>query len=131
MTPEAVAAKRELLFYLIGIAQKTEGAEVWRALFAGMLAGTPESVVKDSFTSDALTDLDGLENRCYNALTAAGIQTISGCIEMKRSEMLRMKNMGPVTLGHFAHLLVARGVNRRRDWCYCHRCDKKHQAEGQ
>ncbi len=31
-------AKTELLHYLIGVAQKTQGAEVWRALFAELLA---------------------------------------------------------------------------------------------
>jgi len=34
--------KRDLLLYLIGIAQETQGAEVWRALFAEMLARLPE-----------------------------------------------------------------------------------------
>lgn len=29
--------KRQLLGYLIGVAQSTQGAEVWRALFAEML----------------------------------------------------------------------------------------------
>ena len=28
----------QLLPYLIGVAQKTDGAEIWRALFAGMYA---------------------------------------------------------------------------------------------
>ncbi len=32
-------SKTEVLAYLIGVAQKTEGAEVWRALFAEMRAG--------------------------------------------------------------------------------------------
>jgi hypothetical protein len=30
--------KQKLLLYLIGVAQKTKGAEVWRALFAEILA---------------------------------------------------------------------------------------------
>jgi hypothetical protein len=33
----AVVAKIELLEYLLDVAQKTEGAAVWRALFAEML----------------------------------------------------------------------------------------------
>ncbi len=34
---------REILLYLIGVAQNTEGAEVWRALFAEMLTKYPEA----------------------------------------------------------------------------------------
>lgn len=33
-------ARLELLTYLIGVAEKTEGAEVWRALFAEMWGNT-------------------------------------------------------------------------------------------
>ena len=39
LTPEELIlhGRVDLLRYLIGVAQKTEGAEVWRALFAEML----------------------------------------------------------------------------------------------
>ena len=33
---------RDLLIYLIGVAERTEGAEVWRALFAEILENHPE-----------------------------------------------------------------------------------------
>ncbi len=35
-TVESATAKVELLDYLCGVAAKTEGADVWRALFAEM-----------------------------------------------------------------------------------------------
>ena len=40
-------AKLKLLDYLIGVAQKTEGAAVWRALFAEMRASTELSFDDD------------------------------------------------------------------------------------
>jgi hypothetical protein len=39
---EALKGKRELLLYLMGIAQKSEGAEVWRALFAEIYSSLKE-----------------------------------------------------------------------------------------
>lgn len=38
------AGKRELLKYLITIAQGTQGAEVWRALFSEILDHYPEDM---------------------------------------------------------------------------------------
>jgi hypothetical protein len=37
-----LVSARDLLIYLIRVAAKTEGAEVWRALFSEMLARYPE-----------------------------------------------------------------------------------------
>jgi hypothetical protein len=41
--PHKIRGKIELLEYLIGIAQNTQGAEVWRALFAEMHASLSHS----------------------------------------------------------------------------------------
>lgn len=37
-------SKRELLRYLVGVAQNTQGAEVWRALFSEILAAVEHSI---------------------------------------------------------------------------------------
>lgn len=41
-----MSGREELLVYLIGVAQETKGAEVWRALFAELLSAAEKRKVR-------------------------------------------------------------------------------------